>query len=70
MDSVKQAFVDSVLEAVEGLVNQGLPKVADEYTEVVRFEYNKVGNLTGVVRVGQGPGRGPRYFEVAIRERI
>jgi hypothetical protein len=70
MDAVKKAFVKEIHDAVEKLVEQGLPAIANMYDNQVTFEFHEVTALEFQVRIGQGPYRGPRYLSVIVKERI
>jgi hypothetical protein len=76
MDRLKQSFAADIQDLVRKAVEDkdtaapdGLPRLSEELTEVVSIEFQKVSDLIGVVRINGVSGRGPRYFEVIVKER-
>ena len=71
MDPVKRAFAETIQELVQRQVRgSGLPKVEEEYSESISLEFQRVTVLNCRVRINQGPYKGPRYFDVIVREHI
>jgi hypothetical protein len=74
MDPVKEAFAKAVQDAVEKLVGGGMPSVFFAYRGTgitsAGFEFTPNTRLVSTVRLKQDGGRGPRYFEVIVKERI
>lgn len=76
MDSIKAAFAADIQELVKKAVEDkdtavpdGFPRLSDQFTDVVAIEYQRISDLVGVVRINGVSGRGPRYFEVIVKER-
>jgi hypothetical protein len=72
MDPVKDAFAKAVQDAVDKLVRAGMPDVFFAYTGTgitpAGFTFDRSTKLISTVRFNQD-GRGPRYFEVIVKER-
>jgi hypothetical protein len=68
MDGVKKEFAALVQEAVRKLLEGDMSSLEDQYDEVVSFEFQKVSDLNCRVRINQGPYKGPRYFDVYVKE--
>jgi hypothetical protein len=69
MDQVKKAVSDLVQEAVrKALETELADAISDLYDEEVSFEFQKVTDLNLRIRINQGPYKGPRYFDVHLRE--
>jgi hypothetical protein len=70
-DRVKAAFAGTVKAMLQRAVEiDGLPTVEEEYSDEVSFEYQDISPLNCRVRINQGPYKGPRYFDVIVKEHI
>ena len=71
VDPVKQAFVNEVRESLRKTLDaSGFQSVDDQYTEAINVEMRDVSSLITEFRINQGPHKGPRYFDVIVRERF
>jgi len=68
MDGVKKEFAALVQEAVRKMLEGDMSSIEDQYSIVVSFEFQKVSDLNCRVRINQGPYKGPRYFDVYVKE--
>jgi hypothetical protein len=73
MDAVKKAFADLTKKAVIKAIDDGMEDVLQEASDrddAVVLEFQDIAPLLSRVRVSQGPGRGPRYFDVIVKESL
>jgi hypothetical protein len=70
MDRVKQEFVAIVHSAIRQCMEspEGFASIEDQYDEQVSFELQEVSPLIIRLRINQGPYKGPRYFDVIVKE--
>ena len=73
MDPLKKTVVEVVKRQIRWLAQdertQNYIMNAVEADEAFTFEFQDGGNLDCLVRINQGPYKGPRYFEVILKER-
>jgi hypothetical protein len=70
MDSVKEAVADSVQRYVQRKTGEGWPELAELYDGPVEFEAHDIGPLITRLRVKPVGGRGPRYFDITVKETL
>ena len=71
MDPIKKAFVDEVRTTLRRRMEaDGFPMLEEQYTEHIDVEMREVSSLVTEFRINQGPYKGPRYFDVIIKERF
>jgi hypothetical protein len=72
MDAMKAAFVGAVKRHVRWMADdshtQDCIMNASGADEALAFEYQEGAPLTCRIRITQGPHKGPRYFEVIVKE--
>jgi hypothetical protein len=74
MDAMKKAFAEVVQRQIAWMAKdervQHALEAATDGDDAMTFEFQKITDLLCRVRINQGPYKGPRYFDVYVREHI